>query len=997
MKKPFRCRLALAIGLIISMLLTALGVTTTLYTYDSQKKKTMESTERIFGLSSRYTEEKLSGLLHSVKSFVTVSSVLESLGSSEKKNLDILLPYFKQSFLAIPWMQSFYVGHPDGSFYMIQAIENDGAAIKAEAPAKAAYRIKSITHDVDGQRRMFFHYYDADLSFLKTQEVAHDGYDPRKRGWYQEASKTERVVITNPYIFFSSGEIGITAAHSLSDQGGVVGADSVLTDLARLLGEQKLTPSTQIVITDPAGQVIFSTDENDLAKIKKTEEGKGKEGLQLQELKNQVPYIIDQQVDSRGLEEGQLVDVNGKEWYGHMRKLVGDDGKGIYLFISAPIDELMVNAKATRRRNLLILLTALLIAVGLGFYFSRRISGSLQELSVQAESVRDFQLSNPLTVHSKICEVDDLAASMTVMQSAINRFVEIARALSAEKEMETVLELIVDEARAVTGADGGGIGLVSDDEKYFSHVLVKNGMTDIHLGGCSECAVSTSRLSLAVDPDEDELLEAAVVRLGKTRSIEEVSSTHPAESADIRSLHERGEYRCHSLLVIPLLNRQDEVIGLLHLVNARDTESGEIVPFPEHKITYVEALSSNAALALDNNRLIRAQKELFDSFVRLIAGAIDTKSPYTGGHCQRVPVIAEMLGDAASSAKRGVFSDFHLSEDERYELFVASWLHDCGKVTTPEYVVDKATKLETIYNRIHEVRTRFEVLWRDADIAYYRALLENPGDEVLSGEKRDRRREKLREDYAFVAQCNVGGEFMDPEHVGRLQEIGQQSWERYFDNRLGLSADEEARMDKESETSFPVRETLLADREEHIVPRLDGGNPYGDNPWHIVMEVPEYSYNHGELYNLSIAKGTLTEEERYKINDHIVQTIDMLNKLPFPKEIMRVPDWAGNHHEKLDGSGYPRALNAEQLSTPERIMALADIFEALTAADRPYKTAKSLNTCIRIMSHMRDDGHICSDLFELFLTSGIYQQYAEQYMQPEQMDKVDVASYLKMV
>jgi len=235
---------------------------------------------------------------------------------------------------------------------------------------------------------------------------------------------------------------------------------------------------------------------------------------------------------------------------------------------------------------------------------------------------------------------------------------------------------------------------------------------------------------------------------------------------------------------------------------------------------------------------------------------------------------------------------------------------------------------------------------------------------------------------------------MAPERIKRLQKIGAQPWQRYFDHRLGLSSDEEARVDMDSELSFPVHETLLADRKEHILPRLDGGNPYGDNSLKITMLVPEYLYNLGELYNLSIAKGTLTTEERYKINDHSVQTLEMLNKLPFPKEIKRVPNWAGNHHEKLDGSGYPRNLTAEQLSIPERIMAVADIFEALTAADRPYKTPKKLSTCLRIMSFMRNDGHICPDLFELFLRSGVYKEYAEKYMRPEQLDAVEIEKFL---
>ncbi len=990
-----RFSLALTIGIMISLLLVALGATVTYYTYKNQQKTALQSTEKIFQLSASQTEEKLFSMIHSVESFVAVSSALKGFGMSNVENMSILLPYFHQSFKALPWMTSFYVGLNDGAFYMIQAIrDNELVRNVYSAPKDAVYAVKTLLPGVGGEIRMQFWFYDGDLALLDKRIENYDGYDPRKRNWYSDGIATKKTVITAPYIFFSSRQIGITVAHSLDGGEGVVGADTVLTTISQLLEEQKLTPSTQIVMMEENGRFILSADLQELDQFQQKREIDSTSELHVNDLNNQAVQSVYRDLVAEGIEGGKVIRVNGEKWFGHSRQLMGGKMDGIYLAIISPFNELMVNARATRQRNLLIIFSVMTVAVGLGLYLSRRIAGSLYDLSAQAESVRDFQLSKPFTVHSKISEVDDLADTMTVMQSAINRFVEIARALSAEKKMEKVLEMIISEAQSVTDADGGAIGLVSDDGKTFSYVLVRNKVTGVRLGGAGEEEISLPSLSLTDDEVQGEILEVSVVRDAETKAIADVSMTGWEACSSLKQLHEREGYECHSLLVIPLLNRQGEVIGLLHLVNARDSGSGEIAAFSEHKISYVKALSSNAALALDNNRLIRAQKELFDSFVRLIAGAIDTKSPYTGGHCQRVPVIAGMLADAASSSTTPALKNFQLSEDERYELFVASWLHDCGKVTTPEYVVDKATKLETNYNRIHEIRTRFEVLWRDADIEYYKEVAEAPENRYQLQQELERQRQQLQEDFGFIAECNVGGEYMAPERVERLQEIGRRVWLRNFDHRLGLSGDEEGRLDMESGISFPVSETLLADKEEHVLPRLDGGNPYGENPWKFTMPVPEQRYNLGELYNLSIAKGTLTEEERYKINDHIVQTIIMLNSLPFPKEIRRVPDWAGNHHEKLDGTGYPRGLTVDQLSTPERIMAVADIFEALTAADRPYKTPKTLSACIKIMSFMRDDGHVCPDLFELLLRSGIYREYADKYMQPEQVDEVDIPSYL---
>jgi hypothetical protein len=321
------------------------------------------------------------------------------------------------------------------------------------------------------------------------------------------------------------------------------------------------------------------------------------------------------------------------------------------------------------------------------------------------------------------------------------------------------------------------------------------------------------------------------------------------------------------------------------------------------------------------------------------------------------------------------------------------WLHDCGKVTTPEYVVDKATKLETIYNRLHEIRTRFEVVMRDAEIAYLKAVLAG-GDEASLRRERDRRLAEIDDDYAFIAECNVGGEFMAPERIERVKRIAATTWLRTLDDRLGLSVAERRRLEGIPPSTLPVEEPLLADRPEHVVERPPGDRVAPDNPHGFQIDVPRHKYNFGEVYNLCIERGTLTAEERYTINDHIVQTIVMLSELPFPKQMRRVPEYAGGHHETMIGTGYPRRLRREDMSLPARAMAIADIFEALTASDRPYKKPKTLSESLRIMAAMRDERHIDPDLFDLFLTSGIYRTYAEAHLRPEQIDAVDIGPLL---
>ena len=426
----------------------------------------------------------------------------------------------------------------------------------------------------------------------------------------------------------------------------------------------------------------------------------------------------------------------------------------------------------------------------------------------------------------------------------------------------------------------------------------------------------------------------------------------------------------------------------------RQRDFSESAPF-DSSIREIHSLIKAFGLMKSTIRqLLEQQRKLFDDFTKLIAGAIDAKSSYTGGHCARVPRIADMLADAACRAEEGPFAEFRMdTKDERWEFEVAAWLHDCGKVTTPEYIVDKATKLETLYNRIHEIRMRFEVLLRDAEIAAYQKRLEGDIDEADIEARLEKEKKQIADDFAFVARCNIGGEFMADEKIERLQQIASRTWTRYLDDRIGISNEEAALKDTTPAPTLPAIEQVLADKPEHIIPRTNPA-PFYDNPYGFKMDVPENQYNLGELYNLGIRKGTLSPEDRFKINEHIIQTIIMLNKLEFPPYLANVPEFAGAHHETMIGTGYPRALKKEEMSIPARIIAIADIFEALTAADRPYKKPKSLSEALRIMSMMRNERHIDAELFDLFLQTGVYRSYAERFLDRSQMDAVDIQQYL---
>lgn len=384
-------------------------------------------------------------------------------------------------------------------------------------------------------------------------------------------------------------------------------------------------------------------------------------------------------------------------------------------------------------------------------------------------------------------------------------------------------------------------------------------------------------------------------------------------------------------------------------------------------------------------------QSLLDAIVQLIAKAIDAKSSYTAGHCERVPVLAQMLLETLNKEDK-LFKDFHFDdEDEKKAFKLGAWLHDCGKVTTPEYVIDKSVKLETIYNRIHEIRMRFEVLYRDAYISYLEALAKGEAEEE-SKNRLKRRQQQLHDDFAFIATSNVGSEFMDESKQRRIKTIAQEEWTRYFDNTLGLGESETQRYCEEKRV-LPTQEKLLDDKAYHIIQR-ENFNFEEYKRYGFKEDVPKQLYNYGEIYNLCIERGTLTTEERYKINEHIIMTIKMLEAIPFPDKLHNVAKYAGTHHEKLDGSGYPRKLTKERLSIPERVMAIADIFEALCASDRPYKKAKTLSQALQIMHYMVKDGHIDGEIFSVFVSSGTYLKYAKQFLQEDQIDAVDTKKIL---
>lgn len=523
--------------------------------------------------------------------------------------------------------------------------------------------------------------------------------------------------------------------------------------------------------------------------------------------------------------------------------------------------------------------------------------------------------------------------------SRLEQLNAIGSALSKERDINRLLESILLAAKQITHADGGTLYRVTDDKSALRFEILRTESLDIAMGGTTGNPIQFPNLPLrdASGKPNDSMVAAYTAIHDKTVNIVDAYTEAGFDFSGTRKFDERTGYRSKSFLTVPMKNHEGEIIGVLQLLNAKSPVTGEVGPFSTADQSLAESLASQAAIALTNRLLISQLEELFESFISLINLAIDEKSPYTGGHCQRVPALTMMLAEAVNATSDGPLASFRMTDKDRYELKIAGLLHDCGKVTTPVHVVDKATKLQTIYDRIGLVDTRFEVLKRDAHIASLQRLL-------ALREKRDAEAEarvwkdyhqqivELDDERAFLRKSNIGGELMKDEDQHRVRNIGQG---RKWRNVDGI------------ETDF-----LSSD----------------------------------EIDNLTIRAGTLTQKERDIINHHIVATIKMLEELPWPTHLKNVPEYAGGHHERMDGKGYPKGLTRDQMSLQARMMGIADIFEALTAKDRPYKPGMKLTQAMEIMRKFKENGHIDPDLFDVFINQQVYLRYARNFLDPSQID-----------
>lgn len=1019
-KFPIRITIGL-LCLIVGILATTATLSIHYYFISSTLKS--NQLKEFSGLSTDISMEIQSIERRIVKTVTSLTTILPKSSNTSEQWLHTLVA----SLEANPMIYSAYIGTNQEEFYQLINL-NASSDLRKKSNAAATDRWVVVhIHDQAGQRTKTTQFLDESLA-VRDSKTQNSRFYPSQRPWFQE-TQSSYVSKTEPYLFQHLETSGQTYSMLSTDKMAVVGVDILLSTLSHILRDSITAPNSEAFLFRVSGEVLAETrrhQQNLLLPtlprlpLSKTEKQIINEAsvLRVSNQRSWAPmdytvlgeprgYAIDVLHMISQLTGVQWQFVNGFDWselvtqfsYGSLDALHSlqkhDDGyvKGEF---SQPIFALpfgVLVSKANASIGSLIEFEGKKVAILSGWSIIPTLKK--QYPRVQLVEVSDIWHGLQLLKSGKVVAFVD---SREILQHAMKHYFSTDMVVlegvepfnhQFTSEFHLVVnpkhvELIPIINKAIQYIRLHYEGLLQD--KWMKNSASFQGVVPYAI--FYDLINSPERQGQLVATsirNTDSYVYVQPVHVGKVK--EYLAITLPASVLHKQAIQQITNATLLSILFIMpmLLIAWFAGTPIANAIYALRVETGKIKNRDYDSVSPVlsrikEVADLSKAIVRTSDKLKQNEKQqekLFDSIVQLIAKAIDDKSPYTAGHCNRVPIIGLMLAEAVEATQTGPFKNFRFEgEKAKREFSLAAWLHDCGKLTVPEYIVDKGTKLEANYNRIHEIRTRFEVLWRDAELEYFKSI-EQGKDKKQVKTRLAAQHQRLQEEFAFIAALNIGDQPVSDTDIGRLKEIAQQGWVSHFDERLGLSSIEQKR-----KASSEKYQTLLRDGAEHLIPRHH--SPCED--FGIKMKAPEYLSNLGEVYNLSITRGTLTAEDRYRINEHMVSGIKMLESLPFPEELKNVPRLATTHHETLAGTGYPRQLSADDLSIPERILAIADIFEALTASDRPYKKAFPLSKAIHIMNDMANKKHIDKALFELFLEKKLHLEYAEKYLSPEQCD-----------
>lgn len=851
-------------------------------------------------------------------------------------------------FKKYPHLVGVYFADDTGQFTMIRPVFDHQARNFFSAPDNAILFINT-TH-IDGRDESYF--LDDTYTPIHYKIVLDNQFDPRTRPWFKQAENDGKQRLTDPYPFHFLHEMGFTLSRRTPDGHKVVAADFTMKSISQEIQALGFSKNSHVAVFDRQFNVIaqkhlFQNPDPHHTSSENTEYLSVFSPI-LNRISSQTIY--------------ETSSYNGKTWSLTLTPVNLSPNVSLMLAEATPKNDLLANLTTLRNKQFITIGLSLVLCILIVIFVASRIANPLKRLVQLSNNIARFELKRTPYPKSAIREINDLTRSLQLMEHTLHDLLTLLHKTASSTDFTALAKTVTHQAYLVTKA-----------ETIILYVLKEGQLTAI-----ANHAIIPFKLDLNQLLDETAWLNS---------QLHQGELVHLNRADNIIKKYKDIFYNS-DIYLFPLLDKNRELVGILNLGYER-----EVTPSQLDKHAFLRELLGFAQIAKENLDKIEQQKEMMSAFVEIIASAIDSKFSYSGDHCQRVPTLCKWLVQAANDDDH-YYPKFKLNKEHWEELKLASWLHDCGKVTTPEYVIDKGTKLETLYDRIHEIRMRFELLKSYEQTNYWKSLYAGESQEVAA-QILAKRQNQLDEEFAFVANCNIGSESMNDDDISRLHHIATKTWIRTLDDQLGISWMEKQRAGQSK--PLPATEHLLADKPSHLVhweanmsPAMQWEEPFNLTPGKV-------RYNRGELYNLSIAEGTLNDEERFIVNDHIVQTISMLKKIPFPTHLSRIPEIAGSHHERMDGHGYPRSLHDQDLSIQSRAMAIADIFEALTSNDRPYQKAKTLRKAIEVMTQMATTGHIDPKLYLLFLERDIFLHYARMFLKHEQLESFDKTEYVKTI
>ncbi|MCK6263694.1 HD domain-containing protein [Vibrio sp. ZSDE26] len=946
-----RYSLSIHITSLFLVLTTLVGAVLIGISYNHSQALLTASAKEVSRENSRKLEtafKQSTGPVFTTLDFLAYSPVVEQSGNPLKhkqwlSSIDLIFERNK-SLVAL------YYALEDGTFTLLSPLRTNLERDRYNAPAKASLMI-NITK-LSGANEFYF--LDGNHNKIGYTNSKDNEFDPRVRPWFINADIDGEIRLTDPYMFYFLKTNGVTLSRRSINGKAVLGADFTLDSMSKQISEIGFSSNSKILLFDSNFDVLAHHQSGlDLNQpLDKLNES----------INSSVFKSILNRISTQTLYE--QVSYSNLLWSITLTPVTLNNHARLLLAEATPQDDLISNLVSMRNKQISVAILMLAVSFLIVWIIARRLANPLQNLVDLTDNIARFDFKKTRYPKSMIKEVTNLTQSIELMEHTLHDLLRLLRETASNQDFNVLAKTITHQSYLVTRAETIILFVYSEQEEKFN-TAANHAIIPFKIEINSFLKETPWMLT--------DLKKGEVIHLNQ----------------DDNALIKHKEYLYNSdIYFFPLLNREKQLVGVLTLGYER-----EITKQQSDKHAFLSELLSFAEIAKDNIDQMEQQKQMLNAFIELIASAIDTKSPYTGSHCQRVPELTEMLIKATVKDDK-YFPNFSVTPKQEEEIHLAAWLHDCGKVTTPEYVVDKATKLETIYDRIHEIRMRFELLKSQAEIDYWKAL-QKGGDEASLQEELAQQQRALDSEFEFVASANIGGESMSDADVERLQTISQKQWKRTLDDQLGVSWIEQQRAGVQPQ--LPVMESLLADKNVHQIHWKEGCKPQDLWKEAFILEPGELKYNRGELYNLSITKGTLNYEERFMINDHIIQTISMLKRLPYPEHLKNIPEIAGGHHERVDGKGYPRGINEEQLSIPARIMAIADVLEALTSSDRPYKKGKLLSESISIMTDMATSGHIDPKLYILFLENQLHEIYADKFLPEKQRDSIEKELHIQKV